>query len=114
MRQSISLTNDDKSREHLGFIWLDQNRNWFQDPLRLLRPDFLKQNLDSWNHKTSPGGKFIGFKMADSDERVWVETSDILFLLIHNPWFNNKKLWIQNNDILIKFVWTKWYILKSL
>ena len=62
----------------LGPVWLDQNWNWFQNPLRLFRPDFLKPNPDSWNHETSPGAGFIGFKMADDDGQVSVETSDSL------------------------------------
>ena len=33
----------------------------------LFWPDFLKPNLDSWNHGTIPRGGFIGFKMADSN-----------------------------------------------
>ena len=63
----------------LGPVWLDQNWNRFQNPLRLFRQDFLKPNLDSWNHETSPGVGFIGFKMADGDGQVSVETSDYLF-----------------------------------
>ena len=64
---------------HLGPVWLDQNLNRFQNPLRLFRQDFLKPNPDSWNHETSPGAGCIGFKMADGDGQVSVETSDYLF-----------------------------------
>ena len=63
----------------LGPVWLDQNRDRFHNPLRLFRPDFLKPNPDSWNAETSPGAGFIGFKMADGDGQVSVETSDNLF-----------------------------------
>ena len=37
--------------EYLGALWLDQNRNRFQSILCLFGPDFLKPNLDSWNHE---------------------------------------------------------------
>ena len=47
-------------------------------------------NVKQWNQ---PGGRFIGFKLADGDDKVSVKTSDNLFY--------------QNNDILIKFVWMK-------
>ena len=60
---------------HWGPVWLDQNWNRFQNPLRLFRPDFPKPNPDSWNHETSPGAGFFGFKMADGDGQVSVETS---------------------------------------
>ena len=63
----------------LGPVWLDQNWIRFQNPLRLFRPDFLKPNPDSWNHETSPRAGFIGFKMADGDGPVSVESSDSLF-----------------------------------
>ena len=62
-----------------GPVWLDQNWNWFQNPLCLFRPDFLKPNPDSWNHETSLRVGFIRFKMADGDGQVSVETSDNLF-----------------------------------
>ena len=62
-----------------GPVWLDQIWNWFQNPLRLFRPDFLKPNPDSWNHETSPRAGFIGFKMADGDGQISVETADNLF-----------------------------------
>ena len=65
--------------EYLGPLWLDQNRKRFQSILCLFGPDFLKPNFDSWNHEASPGGRFIGFKMAESDEQVSMEISDNLF-----------------------------------
>ena len=69
-----------------GPVWLDQNWNRFQNPVRLFRPDFPKPNPDSWNHETSPGAGFFGFKMADGDGQVSVETSDNLFWqsTVHN------------------------------
>ena len=71
---------------HSGPVWLDQNWNRFQNPLHLFRPDFLKPNADLWNHETCPGVGFIGFKMADGDGQVSVETSDNLFkqFTVHN------------------------------
>ena len=60
-------------------VWLHQNWKRFLNPLRLFRPDFLKLNPDSCNNETSPGTGFIGFKMADDDGEVSVETSDNLF-----------------------------------
>ena len=89
---------------YLGPVWLDQNWNWFQNPLRLFRPDFLKPNPDSWNHETSPGARFIGFKMADADGQVSGGNFRQFVLSFHNPQFHNKKLVKQHNDILIKFV----------
>ena len=70
----------------LGPVWLDQNWNRFQNPVRLFRPDFPKPNPDSWNLETSPGAGFFGFKMADGDGQVSVETSDNLFWqsTVHN------------------------------
>ena len=83
-RYAVSMSACAQQRHHvtrafLGPVWLDQNWNRFQNPLRLFRPDFLKPNPDSWNHETSPGAGFIGFKMADGDGKVSMETSDNLF-----------------------------------
>ena len=56
----------------------------------------MKPCLDSWNHETSPGGRFVGFKMVNSDEQVSLETSDNVFyqFIFHNLTINgygNKK-----------------------
>ena len=88
----------------LGPVWLDQNWNRFQNPWRLFRPDFLKPNPDSWNHETSPGARFIGFKMADADGQVSGGIFRQFVLAFHNPQFHNKKLVKQHNDILKKIV----------
>ena len=58
-------------------IRLDRNRNWFQNPLCLYRPAFLKPNLGSWKHEnTKPiGERYTEFQLAESDEQVPMETS---------------------------------------
>ena len=50
----------------------------------------MKPCLDSGNQKNSPGGRFVGFKMVNSDEQVSLETSDNLFyqFIIHNLTIN--------------------------